>query len=331
MPEALNWIAKLPSADPRGGYIEDKLGVPNAGVLHPFDLARISGVAFAGDEIAYRLPNWKNYSQQVADQYSIKFPNLMRGLPADTFRDIYADLIGKGDYGRSRVAKVLAKKPRQLQEQDFLDLQADLADIFVQTYMRNEVNVPDTVAHIRRGFITVGDVFSFPLPFSPEVVVEYGPGLVGLRRIDEVADITHTVLIENNTFKSFALSAYSRIVTGDLDPNKIVNRADGMQTATHDMLTGGYENRVNIIIATSIQSAGQKELEVAIQNTYPLLANGGLFVMHGEDAFPGSIGIDEMMHLARQSFGEPLRVEHVQVIQQTTGKRGRGKATLFQK
>jgi hypothetical protein len=260
--------------------LETLVKVPGISMLEPRDIALSALVARSHGELAALATPKPEYLNTLMQKNFPSAPPLV----ASSIKTEYRDLIGQTNYAHGKVAKALGSlerrfSPDRVQELD--DLLARFTAFFL-AFEGNETHAQFPQPGIR--LTNGGDGLQSPLgqihalSKVPEVVLEYGPGIAGIQRLQsgEITGdaATRWVMIDQNRYTSSLIDYYSRY-KGASAP-KVVSKNATIAEATSAIRTVRPEgNVVDLIIASMTYSAGAKELEKGIANGHHLLRPGG--------------------------------------------------------
>ncbi|MBI4136546.1 hypothetical protein HY469_00630 [Candidatus Roizmanbacteria bacterium] len=325
----------LPSPQNVAEFIDARLGVEGARYTSPLDLARIGAAVYASDEFELHVEMSERY---IAEFYAL-LKRKFRHFDADysAFSVRYREMIGEGDYRSGTIAQALLEAPAQLSETEYERLVASLGTNYAEALSL----IPGEFAHVpepsvrmypREKRMTFWGNYSYPMPFWPDFVVEYGPGIAGARRMNrEMLATPQTVLIEKGDYKNAILASYGRR-KGLVYP-QLITRKDGIISATRELLQAGGSDRVDMVIAGNIHRAGPEEVRAGIRHGYQLLHPEGLLVMTGPTRVTGNaVDIDSMIDEAAKLFGNDPQYEvEALTITETTGEIKPSKGVIFEK
>src|SRR3989344_5350233 len=163
----------------------------------------------AGDEMELHVELLEAY---IAEYYGLlkrKFSGFTTSYRA--FSSNYHEMIGAGNYRDGTIAQALVDAPEKLSERDLTRLTQSLGLSYTEALLL----MPEEFAHLpepsirlvpREQSLTMWGDHTFDLPFWPGIVVEYGPGIAGLRKMTrEIPATAQTVLIEKGDYKNAVL------------------------------------------------------------------------------------------------------------------------------
>lgn len=294
--------------------IELNLNVHLAKLLGPDDLAASVGMAYAGDEIAYR----------ITTDYKTHINELLSRIPAGVFQRIkvspeelaarYPDLIGRGNYAQGEVTQALANSrnilpPAQAEalmrmSAAFLARAIDLDPSLV--YPPNLNLSPDGTQIFARGNLLYAIA-------PPQVVVEYGPGIARAKTLElelRQHPLRQSILIDRNPFTATVLSMTGTLNNLDVTTGRqVVPREDGIVAATNELLRTGAGGKIDLVMMGSVETAGEADLAIGIVNARKLLRTGGLLVIQAKsEVKPGDASGSFIYQAAERTFGEKAKV-----------------------
>lgn len=296
-------------------FIEQRLGIADAGKISPIDIARISAATLAGGEVDYALP------------------------PQHPLTPQQAALIGNPT-SQGLIAQAIRNASSILPESEYRQFEYKLAQTLAYSFLLSPQYIPEPGVRIdyKQQLLSIDQRKTLRLPFSPLTLVEYGPGLSSAHKMaKEYSYAPQTVGIEKNTFVNEFLTALA-VMYGfnPFQTSKFVGRVDGIRSATNELLnvsSGG--NWAHMVIASQIQTASKDELEAGIENGYKLLQPGGLFVFRGSDRSAGfnpDLSADEFLSRTKKVFGKsPLYQTNIVTFSEKRHSPGTGKAFVIQK
>ncbi|MBI4130446.1 hypothetical protein HY468_03970 [Candidatus Roizmanbacteria bacterium] len=324
-----------PSRETIGGYIERRLGIEGAALLSPLDLAQIGAAVWAGDEVNPVVGNPDYLIEETYKLIKKRFPDFDKSF--NTFSVRYRELIGNGIYREGMVAQALDKAASVLSEAEYQRLLNTMGSglgelLATSPYEFNMLPPPAIRMNPKTNSMTFWGVHHFPMPFFPRTIVEYGPGIVGVKKLKhEYTAASQIIMVENGQYKISVLTMFGGL-NGIVYP-QLITRRDGMKSATHAMLAVGAQNTQDAIIAGNIHGADPHEVKAGIIHGYELLRRGGLFTLAGPaDVFGDEVGISTMITQAETVFRNPPVFQAQTItISETTGVRRLSKGVVFVK
>lgn len=319
-----------------GGFIQDRLGVDLAALTHPIDLVACGIVAYAGQEgKSIRLMN-QNPSQTARDMVRGIDPVAFRRLAGTPGRFLsnYPRLIGGGRYEGGTIVTALKGAYQKLGPQQGEVLERDMA-ILLAHYFRIKPTLmppPEVRVDPSKGEIRFNNGPTFSLPYSPDIVMEYGPGLVAYHKVTQEMRLTpQTILVENNKFVNQALITYAGL--NGLQPPRIIGREDGITGTTEELLRDNGDDLLDIVIMSMVHSAGLAEIEAGIVNGRRLLRRGGLMVVQNPNKVnAGETAGVEVYTMLTDHFGANPRIrQDFSYRQLTTRQTITGFKAIFEK
>jgi hypothetical protein len=297
-----------------GRAIEQRLNIPMAHLVHPQDLAAIGASVYAEDQVSIRLQDPQSRAREVADVYSSADYNY-NGTTREAFIEGYPSLIGNGDYAKGEIATALYNASKYLNPTETKILERKFAELYAkmliaEPQLKQHVPHPGVTIDSHNKILKLGNKEVIHLDPAPTNVVEYRPGLAGIHKIpDEVTQTTRYIYFESSPYINQVLTCLAHKYDL-LKDNRFIGREDGIEEAGKVMLQSGLSGQVDIIIASMVHSAGDKELTAGIKQGEALLRPGGLFVIQAPlEVKPGEMSGEDMFNVARNTFQEPIK-EH---------------------
>jgi len=259
-----------------GLVMEQRLGVPLGRLIHPQDLA-LSGLAvYAAKECqTTRLGvDVLTHVRNVAGGYAPAAFQKAGATPEQLIQR-YPALIGNGDYAKGEIAEALRTASSKLTPQEIEQLEREFAMLFARMVKAQPesrttvITEPGVKIDIVRQHLNLGGRQQFPLDQSPNVVVEYGPGIAGARKIpDEVKQIPQNIYIEHGIYANQTL-VFLAALYGLVSPRggQFIGREDGIAQAGAVFLQMGAADQIDIVTASMVHAAGEKELTTGIRKT----------------------------------------------------------------
>lgn len=324
-----------------GAEIEQSLGLKYASLVHPEYLALIGASVFAPDESIISSSNADNFvSEAITNFPDSLFQDI--GCSRTELQQAHLRLIGydpetkQTNYSNGEIANALrgakekvGEKRAEVLKRKFAGIMANLLklnprmlDSLSSPGIRVQMNspLPNNV------FLHSDGLFLMHID-QPNIVVEYGPGIVAFKKIpSEVRATQQTFFIENSLYACELLVAGANlygIQTEDRPERapQLVGTRDGIKSATQKLLNIGAENKIDLVIASGVHSAGREETVAGIINGHKLLRKGGIFVIRTIEENIYGISGKETFHLLRETFRKnPTTLKRMTTIQQTTGK-----------
>ncbi len=316
-----------------GLVIEGRLGVPNATLIHPQDILQCAYAAYLGDGVILRL---QNVEEHLVDAIST-FPDsafAQRNITREQMRLRYLSLIGYGNYGKGEIAQAIRNARQFLSSEEALEMEIEFAKLMAYELKRTPKLAGNSTISISPNgrVIFFRDIPFYELPQSPQLTVEYGPGVAAVRRIPKELTVSNgreqTVYIEKGMYLSQILGTSGQF--HGVNYPRLITKAGGISAATKELLGTGAADRVDLITISMVHAAGQDELNIGIENGYTMLKHGGVFavqVAHGVKTGEAE-GVNVLRKLI-SAFGQPVRQWHGRYIQSTTGRERKITQAIF--
>lgn len=261
--------------------VERRLGVQHATWVHPQDLAVIGLAVYSGEgqdtKLLYLNP--RGHAHEVVSGY--KKEALQRfGITPTRLEAIYPDLTGNGDYSKGIVADALRRADHNFNQEEFREFQFMMASLMARYAKMKPDNIGDPNVRLDTltGSLRFSSGVTHPLVTWPNVVIEYGPGTVGFKKLPAEVSVTpQTILIETNYYINQFL--FSGAQSYGMREPQVITRMDGIKSATEEFLSQNPEGVIDLVIMSMVHSAGEEELEAGITNAHRLLKPGGLFAV----------------------------------------------------
>ncbi len=320
-----------------GGYIEQRLGVPQASLADPEDLASIGLAVYASQELQQvkLLNDMQQHTESVIAGYSPQAFAVAKTTPQE-FRKRYPQLIGNGDYSQSEIAQALRAAPGTLPANELQALEEELAILMARRLKTDPSYRPvpaSTRINVPGQYVTVADTQRVPLTERPTVVMEYGPGIAGASKIpSEVMQIPQSIFVESNAYTNQVLVGLAGMY-GLPQAQRFIGRMDGIKSATEELIRGGASNKLDIITASMVHSATQGELQAGVRNGRQLLKPGGILIAQAPlDVASGEVSGRDLIALSRNAFGtEPTFLREFSYTNVTTGRQRDAVTAIFKK
>lgn len=335
-----------------GQEIEQSLGVKYASLVHPEYLALIGASVFAPGESLFSSSNADNFvSEAITNFPDSLFQDI--GCSRTELQQSYLKLIGydpktkQTNYSNGEIANALkgakekvGEKRAEVLERKFAGIMASLLKL--NPRILNSLSSPGIRVNMdsplpNNVFLHNDELFLMQI-YRPNIVVEYGPGIVAFKKIpSEVRATRQTFFIENSLYACELLVAGANLygIQTEDRPERVpqlVGTRDGIKSTTQKLLNIGAENNIDLVIASGVQSAGREEIVAGIINGHKLLRKGGIFVIRTLEEDIYGISGKETFHLLRETFRKnPTTLKRMTTIQQTTGKRNPAFCAVFTK
>lgn len=320
--------------------LQRQYGVQRAEWTHPRDLAIIGIISFAGDEISdIKTLDPHEYATAVANGYSQKFLDSI-GTTREEMVRLYPEIVGlEGGCATGYIAQSIIEMRETLPREDVAVLENRFA-ILGAGLLKAEPSVVPYAPGIRYSKATQQlfgrDGVVFPgIDVDPDVVIEYGPGIVAHWRIpDETRQTPLTIFIEKSQYKNQLLFQLAGLygLNSTQPPFQVITRMDGIKSSTEELVTLGNRNIVDLVIASMIHGAGDEAVAAGFRNAREVLKPGGLVaVQAAQNVDPGEVQGDIMFQMAREHFGEPRIFRPIDYIRQRTSAREAGFEAVFVK
>jgi len=334
-----------------GTEIEQYLGVELAYLVHPQLLTLIGASVYAPNELSLSSPNVhtlvskdiRNYPESTIQK---------SGYSREQLEQKYIALVGfdpqsnQTNFSNGEIASVLRGAKEKVGEKGaqtlermcanmmarFLKLDKSILNRLANPGIRIDLSNPDA-----NNVTLFADESPFIQIPSPDVVVEYGPGIASFKKLPhEVKATPLTVFIEKSVYANQLLVYGARLYGIQVEnvPNKpaqLIGREDGIKSATQELIRVGADD-IDLIIASGAQSAAKEELTAGVINGHRLLRKGGVFVIRNIKGLVNEISGMEILDLLRQTFKtDPIAYNDFTAIQPTTGIRTPAFTAAFKK
>lgn len=280
------------------------LGIRDSGFVGPFILSRIGLSVLADQEITLaKAPNLREAAKVAYRGYNKGFLR-KNNITASGFKKRFSELIGKGDCSRGEIGKGIKQLQVNGDTSGSEVISMAFADLMACTLKLRPDFVPET------GIWTKGSLIGLTctqlgvdLQRPTEVMIEYGPGVVGSHRISgEIDQLKHSVLIEKNPYTAKVLAGLALL--HGVEDRKLTVINDDISSASEGLLNTDLRGQTDLIVASMIYSAGSEEIITGIQSGKRLLREDGTFVIvTPERVEPGQMAGQEMLEAARGVFG----------------------------
>lgn len=306
-----------------GNFIEEKLGVDHAKFVHPEHLALCAHAAYLGDDTVSLMPDFKEQIQLGVSSWGDE--TLIRNnTTREKLAKRYPDLIGNGNTSEGEIAKALRKARTTLPEETEEVVETEFAQMMVKLLKEDPGAAGTSTSKLSPDgrLIIFRDFPFFRLAKTPELVVEYGPGSAAANRIQpEIAfnqQRYQTIFIEKGWYLSQLLG--SMAASFGVTYPRVIPRMDGIAAATNELLTVGAKDRVGLVMASMVHSAGFDELSIGIENAHRLLTPGGVFALQTpHEVRIGEAKGEDVIRKATEVFGPAAKIEESKYKMSTTG------------
>ena len=179
---------------------------------------------------------------------------------------------------------------------------------------------PDPNVMVRKaGRAVLFDQKIVALNTDPRFVVDYGPGLQGRFHIEEqYATIRNTyqyaAFTKGPFVNEFLMGYWGHMIGHDLLPRLLgglyAGRENGLADASGDLISelatmGKTDGIADVVVASGIHSAGERDVETGIRNAHTLLRDGGSLVIRapkkGNNASSGYAYAEGMLEMAESA------------------------------
>lgn len=320
---------------------EHSLGIKYAGLVRPEFLALIGACVYAPNEISISSPdaesfvseNIKEFPDSLIQDVGCSRTELQQshlklvGYSPETKEAIFPD----GELAsalRGAKEKVGVKKAEIL-ERKYANIMAYALMLNPRTL--NDLSNPGIRVDMSNPNTDTVPLLSDGLPFvqikRPNIVVEYGPGIVAFKKIpSEVKATPQTFFIEKRLYACELLTTGANLYGIQTEnrpdsPPQLVNTREGIKTTTQNLLKIGAENNIDLIIASGVQTAGREEITEGIINGHKLLRKGGAFAIRTIEENIYGISGKETFDLLKKTFGkDPTANKPTTTVNRSTEK-----------
>lgn len=288
-----------------GTIVESMLEVPFARFVKPTHLALIGLSVFASEEFTIVKPaDLELAVQQATDAYqSIDLAKYGTTFPK--LRDRYKALIGEEDYSKGEIAKAIRQISNTGEDYTGEKIKRTFATLMAYFLKCHPSFIPEPGVELDYNFLYLNGIqHELDLLKQPEIMVEYGPGISGTRRIPrEIRQIGQTICIDKNAYTAQILTGLATLYNFKSPQFTVENSSIGQ--ASEKLLNTDIAGHIDIIVASQVYSAGSREIIRGIQNGKKLLRTGGTFaVLTRLKVEPTEMQGEEMLQACRETFGE---------------------------
>lgn len=291
------------SRETLGGFIERKLEVPGASLVLPQHLAFIGVGVWADDELSPQSRFSLSKARQATSLLSCE-------LGVELSPDRYLELIGENP-GQGEIARAIKRAKEELPEPDYHLLRKSFAYALgkLLTRQHRHPTDPPLIEIGEPGIRYEGQTLflagiPYTMPRRPDIVIEYGPGLVFAQKIPSEVSTTLCILaIEGGDpdrafYKIEVLSSFAGRL-GVIDPQLIL-RMDGIKSAMEELLANPRnQGTADLVIASAIGVAGEEEIEAGIKAAHTVLCHQGVLAIKGKESNqPDHVGVSQMIKMA---------------------------------
>jgi|GEM_PF-3434072 hypothetical protein len=287
-----------------GLAVEKILGIPLARFCRPANLACIGLSVFTPEFTLVKAANLELEAQKALDACDPDDLSQLNIQP-EKFKEQFIDLLGRENYSQGKIAQAIMRLADNGNKAQVDALRRSFAILMSCDLKLMPDFMPEPNVWFDGNYVCLAGVEqAIDISKQPKLMLEYGPGIAGSRRIPgEVNQITRSILIEKNPYSAHVLKYLASLY--DIEEPRLTVMNIGIGSATEELLGTDLKGQIDVIVASMVYSAGIEELTKGIQNGKRLLRKGGKFVVLAPfEVRSGEMPGMDMLMASRREFGD---------------------------